>query len=53
MNLEYLVEKLQATRREAYDHASEALRMKAAMWFYLGLSVVGWSLFIAAMVVKS
>lgn len=53
MNRDYIVEQLQASRRETYELAGEVRRLRAGVWCYLMLSVVGWSLFIAAMVVKS
>lgn len=53
MNRDYLVEQLQSARRQTYDLTGEVRRTKATVWFYIALSVIGWSLFIAAMVVKS
>lgn len=42
MNLEYLVEKLQATRRELYELAAELADEKSERRIYQLLALAGW-----------
>ena len=52
MNRDYLTQQLMATRRQVYDLAGEVRRTKAAVWFYMLMAVIGWALFVAAVVTK-